>query len=117
MLQIEEHAEIGRPFQCAGLVTPSAMDKVALHDTTLTDVWGARMHSPDGTSIQIGNPNVVREHVVCRKRFDESVVRQGIAAGTELWLNSTIINSEVKDEHVLCTIKKSDENIEVKAKL
>ena len=117
VLQIEEHAEIGRPFQCAVLVTPSAMDKVSLHDTTLTDVWGARMHSPDGTSIQIGNPSIVREHVVCRKRFDEAVVRQGIAAGTELWLNSTIINSEVKGDHILCTIKKPDEIIEVKAKL
>ncbi len=70
VIQIEEHLEIGRPFQCAGLVTPSAMDKVGLHDTTLTDVWGARMHAPNGSSIEIGTPSRIREHVVCRKRFD-----------------------------------------------
>ena len=38
VIQIEEHLEIGRPFQCR-IITPSAMDKVGLHDTTLTDVW------------------------------------------------------------------------------
>lgn len=117
VLQIEEHLEIGRPFQCAGLVTPSAMDKVGLHDTTLTDVWGARMHAPDGTSIQIGDPKIIREHVVCRKRFDEAVVRQGIDAGTELWLNSTILNAEVKDDHILCTIDRAGDIIDVHAKL
>ena len=26
VLLVEEHAEIGRPFQCAGMVNPSAMD-------------------------------------------------------------------------------------------
>ena len=83
VIQIEEHLEIGRPFQCAGLVTPSAMDKVGLHDTTLTDVWGARMHAPNGSSIEIGSPSRIREHVVCRKRFDEAVVRQGVDSGVE----------------------------------
>ena len=29
-LMIEEHAEIGRPFQCAGLVNPPAMQMVDL---------------------------------------------------------------------------------------
>ena len=32
-LMIEEHAEIGRPFQCAGLVNPPAMQMVGLEDT------------------------------------------------------------------------------------
>ena len=30
---IEEHAEIGRPFQCAGLVNPPAMQMVGLEET------------------------------------------------------------------------------------
>ena len=117
VLQIEEHNEIGRPFQCAGLVTPSAMVKVGLEHTTLTDVWGARMHSPNGTNIQIGNPSQVREHVVCRKLFDESVVRQGIDAGTELGLNSTITDAITKSDHILCTVEKNGELIQIHAKL
>ena len=117
VLQIEEHNEIGRPFQCAGLVTPSAMVKVGLEHTTLTDVWGARMHSPNGTNIQIGNPSRIREHVVCRKLFDESVVRQGIEAGTELWLNSTITDATITPNHILCTITKEDQIVQIRARL
>ena len=30
VLLLEEHNEIGRPFQCAGLVTPNAMKQVGL---------------------------------------------------------------------------------------
>ena len=111
VIQIEEHLEIGRPFQCAGLVTPSAMDKVGLHDTTLTDVWGARMHAPNGSSIQIGNPSQVREHVVCRKRFDEAVVRQGIDAGVELKLGTQITDAVLHDDHIAVKIR--DESGEI----
>ena len=34
-LMVEEHAEIGRPFQCAGLVNPPAMQMVGLENTIL----------------------------------------------------------------------------------
>ena len=41
VLMLEEHEEVGRPFQCAGLVTPSAMDAVGGHHTVLQEVDGA----------------------------------------------------------------------------
>ena len=41
-LMLEEHAEIGRPFQCAGLVNPPAMNMVNLHDTILQSVDGVQ---------------------------------------------------------------------------
>ena len=40
VLIIEEHAQIGRPFQCAGLVNPEAMELVGLTDTVLTPNMG-----------------------------------------------------------------------------
>ena len=33
VLMLEEHTEIGRPFQCAGLVTPKALKEVGLYDS------------------------------------------------------------------------------------
>jgi digeranylgeranylglycerophospholipid reductase len=35
VLMLEEHDEIGRPFQCAGLVTPNAMKEVGLFHSVL----------------------------------------------------------------------------------
>ena len=57
VLLVEEHSEIGRPFQCAGMVNPSAMERIGAFDTVLTRIWGARMYSPSGTEILIGNPD------------------------------------------------------------
>ena len=117
VLLIEEHGEIGRPFQCAGLVTPSAMDIVGLHETILVDVDGARMHGPKGTLVQIGTPGSVKTHVVCRKKFDQGVVRQALEAGAELWLNSKpteIVNTE---EGVSVSIDRDGESIDLECKL
>ena len=75
VLLLEEHSEIGRPFQCAGMVNPSAMERVGALDTVLTRIWGARMYSPSGTEIQIGKPETTRTWSVCRKLFDERVVK------------------------------------------
>ena len=53
VLILEEHAQIGRPFQCAGLVNPEAMEIVELHDTVLTSIWGARIHGPSGEVVSM----------------------------------------------------------------
>ena len=78
ILILEEHAEIGRPFQCAGLVNPKAMESVGLFDTVLTPIWGARIYSPEGTLVEIGQQEKVRTWSVCRKLFDEAVVIQSV---------------------------------------
>ena len=38
VLLLEEHNEIGRPFQCAGLVTPNAMKPVSYTHLTLPTI-------------------------------------------------------------------------------
>ena len=100
VLILEEHSEIGRPFQCAGLVNPSAMEKVGLYDTVLTRIWGARMHSPSGLSIEIGQQNRVRTWSVCRKLFDEAVVREALESGAEISLSSKPINAVRNEDNV-----------------
>ena len=67
VLLLEEHDEIGRPFQCAGLVNPAAMKTIGLEDSILTTIWGANIHSPRGRRVSIGDPEVPRTFSVCRK--------------------------------------------------
>ena len=104
VLIIEEHAQIGRPFQCAGLVNPEAMDLVGLHDTVLTPIWGARIHGPSGEVVSIGNPDTVRTWSVCRKLIDESILESAVDSGAELWLSSSPISAEQDDNRVSITI-------------
>ncbi|MEE2747337.1 MAG: geranylgeranyl reductase family protein [Candidatus Thermoplasmatota archaeon] len=117
VLMLEEHKEIGKPFQCAGLVTPSAMDRVGLHHSILSDVWGARIHSPGGRPVEIGEPSKIRTHVVCRKLFDEGCVRQAIEAGATLWVDSKPTDAVVDDSGVSVEIDREGQSLTLRAKL
>ena len=100
VLLLEEHNEIGRPFQCAGLVNPVAMDTIGLESSILTTIWGANIHSPSGNMVTIGDPNVPRTYSVCRKVFDEAVVMQSIASGTEIMLSTKPISANIDTDYV-----------------
>ena len=112
-LMLEEHAEIGRPFQCAGLVNPPAMNMVNLHDTILQSVDGALMHSPSGIMLPVGKDGRVRTHVVCRKRFDQGVVAQAMDAGAHLWLKSKPIDASVATDGVIVKVEREGEIIDL----
>ena len=116
-LMLEEHAEIGRPFQCAGLVNPPAMNMVNLHDTILQSVDGALMHSPSGIMLPVGKDGRVRTHVVSRKRFDQGVVAQAMDAGAHLWLKSKPIDASVTDDGVIVKVEREGEILDLKCRL
>ena len=117
VLMLEEHSEIGRPFQCAGLVTPSAMNAVGVHETVLEEVDGALIHGPSGTLVPVGTEGTLRTYVVCRKRFDQAVVQQGVEAGAHLWVNSIPTEVEVLPSHVQLKVKRNGTHHDIKAKL
>ena len=108
VLIIEEHAQIGRPFQCAGLVNPEAMEIVGLHDTVLTPIWGARIHGPSGEVVSIGSTDTVRTWSVCRKLFDDSILESAVDSGADLWLSSSPISAEQDDSEVSIKISTPD---------
>jgi len=116
-LMVEEHAEIGRPFQCAGLVNPPAMERVNLQETILQNVDGALIHSPSGIMVPVGKDGRTRTHVVCRKRFDQGVVAQAMDAGAHLWLLSKPLDAVVTNECVEVKIEREGEVIDIKCDL
>tara|TARA_B100000963_G_scaffold215424_1_gene187901 strand:- start:1042 stop:2268 length:1227 start_codon:yes stop_codon:yes gene_type:complete len=117
VLLIEEHNEIGRPFQCAGLVTPNAMKQVGLYDTILEEIDGALIHGPSGTLVPVGTGGTIRTYVVCRKLFDEAVVKQSMISGATLWLNSKPTDAVVNQDYVSLRINKNGKDIELTTKL
>jgi len=117
VLLLEEHNEIGRPFQCAGLVTPNAMKQVGLYETILEEVDGALIHGPSGTLVPVGTDGTVRTYVVCRKLFDEAVVKQSMVSGATLWLNSKPISAEAHSEGVDLLIARDGKEISISTKL
>jgi len=117
VLLLEEHDEIGRPFQCAGLVNPAAMETIGLEHSILTSIWGANIHSPSGRRVSIGNPEVPRTFSVCRKIFDEAVVMQSIATGTEILLSSKPVSASIEDGYVEVNIDGQNGHETIRCKL
>ena len=117
VLILEEHTEIGRPFQCAGLVTPKALHEVGLYDSILEEIDGARIHGPSGTLVPVGTDGKIRTYVVCRKKFDQGVVQQAMESGASLWLNSQPRSAEITPEKVTLNIESNGEEIRLNCKL
>lgn len=117
VLMLEEHNEIGRPFQCAGLVTPKAMHEVELYDSVLQEIDGARIHGPDGTLVPVGTEGKLRTYVVCRKQFDQGVVQQAMQAGAVLSLNSTPAGATATDDGVDIEININGEIVSMSTRL
>ena len=117
VLLLEEHDEIGRPFQCAGLVNPAAMETIGLESSILTSIWGANIHSPNGKRVSIGDPNIPRTFSVCRKIFDEAVVMQSIATGTEIMLSTKPVSASIENEYVEVNIDGPNGSETVRCKL
>jgi len=117
VLILEEHAEIGRPFQCAGLVTPSAMDAVEAYHTVLEEVDGALIHGPSGTLVPVGTEGTLRTYVVCRKRFDQFVVQQALENGAHLWLNTTPKSATILHDGVELLVDRDGEPTSINCKL
>ena len=117
VLLLEEHRELGRPFQCAGLVTPAAMERVGLESTILSSVWGARIHSPNGRCVEVGSPDRIRTHVVCRKLFDEACVRQALDDGATVWLRSRPVEASVTENGVELKVSRAGEIHSIRCRL
>jgi digeranylgeranylglycerophospholipid reductase len=117
VLMIEEHEEIGRPFQCAGLVTPNALKEVGLFHTVLEEVDGALIHGPSGTLVPVGSDGKIRTYVVCRKLFDQGVVQQSMSAGANLWLDCKPVSAQVLDEKVILDVKQGEDIHKLSASL
>ena len=117
VLMLEEHAQIGRPFQCAGLVNPGSMSKVGLEEVSQTRIWGARIHGPEGTLVEIGSPDRTRTWSVCRKLFDEAVVNMAVSTGAGLMLNSRPVETQVRGDRVEATIESDGGTIQVSSRV
>ena len=113
---LEEHGEIGRPFQCAGLVNPPSMRAVNFN-RPYQNIDGAKIHAPNGTMVPVGTEGKVRTHVVCRKMFDQGVVIQAQKAGAKLSLLSRPIDAKAYDDYIITKIERNGTIQEIKSKL
>jgi geranylgeranyl reductase family protein len=89
VVMFEEHPEVGRPIQCAGLLSNRVFQELGEELAVLNHVSGARIHSPSGhvLSFDAGRP---RAKVVDRAAFDQALARRAIDEGVDLRLDQRV---------------------------
>jgi digeranylgeranylglycerophospholipid reductase len=91
-LVIEEHAASGSPVQCTGLVSSKTLDVCDIEPGAWVyqNIKGARIFSPDGSSISIGGEKV-RAYVIDRKIFDRHLLQRAIEAGADVMVKTKAV--------------------------
>ena len=115
-LVLEEHAEVGRPVQCAGLVTPRVLEMSGGGDFVLNEVTGARFHSPSGKFLDLdgGRAEAV---VIDRAGFDRHLARQAVDAGAALELGAKALDVKVEAGHATIIHTSHGKTAETRARL
>ncbi len=81
---LEEHAAVGVPVRCAGLVTPRVLELAGVDgDVVMQEVTGAVVHAPGGGTVHIGGD---RTHALAidRRAFDRDIAERAAAAGADI---------------------------------
>jgi len=86
---LEEHARIGEPVQCAGLVTPRVVEMASASDAVLNKIDGAYVHFPGGRVIELQG-NEVKAVVVDRGEFDRRCASLAQKSGAEVLTGSKV---------------------------
>ncbi len=89
----EEHSNIGRPVQCAGLVSSTGIEElgIELGNSVVNEVKGARIFSPGGQSLEIKKKKTVA-YVIDRVLFDQMFYKKAKRLGCDIRLESKLID-------------------------
>ena len=87
----EEHSLVGEPAQCSGLISKSGLESLGVDysKSTLNRIYGARIHAPDGSFLDVGG-GVERAIVVDRARLDRVLADAAEKAGARLVLGERV---------------------------
>ena len=93
VLLIEEHASIGSPVGCTGLLSTRAISECDVKpndDFVLNSVRGAHVYSPNGNCLPIDGGKT-KAYVVSRKMFDRKLVAMAVDAGVDVSIKTRAI--------------------------
>lgn len=122
VLIVEEHAEIGRPIQCGGCITPRVFDLPEAdfrpsQGVVINQLKGANAISPNGTVLSFKAPDT-RAYVVNRSFFDKAFAKLALKRGAEIAMSTRAEGAKVDADGVEVTLKQGDGNsVKRRAKL
>ena len=97
-LIIEEHASIGSPVQCAGLLSTSALRECeVIPDSGFHPITGAFVYAPSGRRIRISGGEI-KAYVVDRRIFDRTLAENAIRSGADILMRTRAVGIDIGRE-------------------
>ncbi|MFH1141364.1 MAG: geranylgeranyl reductase family protein, partial [Chloroflexota bacterium] len=117
VLLLEEHAEIGIPLHCSGLVTPRTLEEAGVgHDLVLNQVVGAHVYAPSGRTLALGDGQT-RALVIDRVGLDRVLVARAQERGAELVTRARVIGVEHDGAGIKVRVDRESASTVVRARL
>lgn len=92
VLMVEEHKEIGKPIHCSGLISKNIFNTIKLKKEEIErKIKGATFYSPSLKKATILSKKT-QAYVVDRSKFDKRLAEEAVNNGTELRLNTKVLN-------------------------
>ncbi|MBS3815419.1 MAG: NAD(P)/FAD-dependent oxidoreductase [Hadesarchaea archaeon] len=117
---LEEHAEIGQPMCCAGILGARGLKEIGLDPErlALSELQGAVFHTPAGDSISLSRDKT-EAYVIDRANFDREMAEKSVRAGANLHLKSKCIDISAKEDAVSVRTRNlgSGDTKEIKSRL
>ena len=107
---LEEHASIGWPVQCAGLLGRRAIAESELSGVSyiMRSIFGAAVYSPGGRVLDF-KANYSRAEVVDRRLFDRSMALDSLREGACLRLRSSVRKMRKEEGSRILTLADGEE--------
>ncbi|KCZ70681.1 geranylgeranyl reductase family protein [Candidatus Methanoperedens nitroreducens] len=92
-LLIEEHASIGSPTQCTGLISKAALVECEIGEGSfiLSKMKGAFVYAPGGEELTVRGKDT-KAYVIDRKIFDRALVERSLDQGVDILLKTRFID-------------------------
>lgn len=115
---IEEHAHVGLPLQCAGLITPRVFEtfKIPSQNIVQNEIYGANIHSPSGDVLSVGG-NKLHAFAIDRSQFDAKLARQAMNAGVSIFTGVRVISAKKTDHIIVLNAKQSNTQMQIAGNL
>lgn len=105
VLVVEEHEKIGKPVQCAGLVSPRVLEITKAWNCVLAKFNGAVLYSPTWKEFRF-SANVVKAYAIDREKFDEQMGEKYRRYG-DLALGTVFKNAKAGDNGIEVVLEKN----------
>ena len=103
-LVCEEHATIGTPVHCTGVLSAASFDEFPIpREAILNPLTTVQFVSPAGREVRY-TPPTLQAVVIDRARFDQRLAAQARAAGAEIRCDTRVSSLEVTRDEVLANV-------------